>query len=257
MALLRNSKIEPNGALVKSIALCPISMKARMVLKAVRSGPISEQCTQQEVNKGDVVLMATTLNKETTVQVLHVDKVTRYKTYLSKITDATVDMSANGGNVNWLGLFKTADVTLRNWLTNVDESLLLPESYGWDGKRTRYERAKMAEFNHLLSDVQDPLIDQIVEWAMVSPRGDVNHQWNTAQSIPRDALYLPPSKNVVSHFTILWTEYGVDFFLYEDKDYSVEPLTITSMQNAAVSKALVGTIMSNRHGKNLRWKLYS
>jgi hypothetical protein len=257
MALLRNSKVEANGDLIKSVALCPTNMKPRMVLKAVRSGPADEHCTQQEVNKGDVVIMGTTSNGKTKVDILHVDNVTRYKTFMSKITAGTVDMSANGGHLNWLGLFETADERLRNWLTNADTDFLLPTGFGWDGKRTRYEQAKMKEFSDLLGGVTDPLRDDLIEWAMVSPRENVNHEWNTSQPIPRDPVNLAPGSNVLSHFTILWTDYGVDFMSYEDKDYTEEYLSVTSLQNDAVNKALVGTIITNKYGKNVRWKLYS
>lgn len=257
MALLRNSKIEANGNLVKSVALCPISMKARMVLKAVRSGPIVEQCTQQEINKGDVVIMATTSKGETKVDILHVDNVTRYKTFMSKITAGTVDMSNNDGHINWLGLFETVDVRLRDWLTHTNQDYLLPAGFGWDGKCTRYEQAKLKEFTDLLGGITDPIKDELIEWAMVSPRVNVNHEWNTSQPIPRDPVNLAPGNNVLSHFTILWTDYGVDFMLYEDKDYTEEYLSVTSLQNDAVNKALVGTVIANKYGKNVRWKLYS
>lgn len=257
MALLRNSRIDANGDLIKSVALCPISMYPRMVLKAVRSGPASEQCTQQEVNKGDVVIMAITSPTGTHVDILHVDNVTRYKTFMSKITAGTVDMSNNGGHMNWLGLFETVDVRLRDWLKHADTDYLLPTGFGWDGKRTRYEQAKLKEFTGLLGGITDPIKDDLIEWAMVSPRENVNHEWNTSQPIPRDPVNLAPGKNILHHFTILWTEYGVDFKLYDEEDYTEEYLSVTSLQNDAVEKALVGTIIFNKYGKNVRWKLYS
>src|SRR5699024_5883344 len=99
-----------------------------------------------------------------------VTKVTRYKTFMSKITGGDVDMSEG---VNWLGLFKITDTLLLDWLVNVNDSPLLPPGYGWDGKRTRYEQAKLAEFQELFKDVATPLKEDIIDWAMVSPRENV------------------------------------------------------------------------------------
>lgn len=249
MALLRNSKND-NGVLVKCISLNPENMEPRMVLKAVRG--THDQCTQQEVNKDDIVIMST-VTDTVTIDVLRVTKVTRYKTFMSKITGGDVDMSEG---VNWLGLFKITDTLLLDWLVNVNDSPLLPPGYGWDGKRTRYEQAKLAEFQELFKDVATPLKEDIIDWAMVSPRENVNHQWNTAQSIPRDPIFLPNAKNVVSHFVVLWTDDGVAFEQYDDKDYKVEPLVVSSLQDDKVKKGLVCTVLSNKYGNNLRWKLY-
>ena len=249
MALLRNSK-KDNGVLIKCISLNPKNMEPRMVLKAVRG--TGDQCTQQEVNKDDFVIMST-IGDTVAIEVLVVTKVTRYKTYMSKITSNDVDMSEG---VNWLDLFKITDKPLLDWLTNVNDSPLLPTNYGWDGKRTRYEQAKLVEFKELFKDVATPLKEDIIEWAMVSPRENVNHRWNTAQSIPRDPIFLPSAKNVVYHFVVLWTDDGVIFEKYDDKDYKVEPLVVTSLQDNKVKKGLVCTVISNKYGNNLSWKLY-
>ena len=249
MALLRNSKIE-DGVLIKSISLSPTDMVPRMVLKAVRG--TTDQCTQQEVNKDDIVIMCTH-GDTIKIDVLRVTKVTRYKTFMSKITGGDVDMTEG---VNWLGLFEITDTVLLDWLTNINESPLLPPGYGWDGKRTRYEQAKLAEFEELFKDVDTPLKEEIINWAMVSPRENVNHQWNTAQAIPRDPIYLPHAKNVIFHFVVVWTDKGPTFEWYDDKDFKVEPLVVTALQDDEVKKGLVCTVLSNKYGRNLRWKLY-
>lgn len=255
MALLRNNRIGPKGEIIKSIALDPKTMKPRAVLKAVRSGDESDRCTQQEISKDDIVIMST-ITDTITLDVLVVSKVTRYKSYMSKL-DTSDNKSNTSEPLNWLGLFATVDQVLLEWLENTNNSPMLPANYGWDGKRTRYEQAKYSEFTELFKEVTIDNKDEFIEWAMVSPRENVNHQWNTSQAIPRDPLFLPPSKNTVSHFTVLWTDFGVDFKIYDDKDYSNESLELDTLQNSAVIKAIVGTIISNRYGNNVRWKLYS
>lgn len=259
MALLRNSRKERNGVIVKCIALCADTMKPRTVLKAIRAGSDHEICTQQEVKKGDVVILSNNVIKTntSTVDVLHVDRVTRDMTYMSKITALTVDMNANNTTFNWLDLFHTVDNELLSWLTHANESMLLPDGYGWTGGQTRYEEAKMREFNILLKDVDSNIRSELVEYAMVSPRSNVNHQWATAQSIPRDPITLPPSKNIVAHFTILWTTTGTEYRYYDNEDFSKEYLYVDTLIGNRVKKALVGTVIRNKHGNNVRWKLYT
>lgn len=251
MALLRNSRLDESGTLVKCIALNGETMKPRLVLKAIRGQ--ADQCTLQEVYKDDVVIMTTHLPERIVTDVLIVTKVNRYKTFMSNITGSELHMSAT---MNWMGVFETTDSPLRDWLLNIDTNLLLPKDYGWDGKHTRYEKEKLEEFKELLLEVDCDLKDDIIAWAMVSPRENVNHQWTTAQAIPRDSIYLPPFKNVAFHFVILWKEDGVVFECYDDKDYSVEPLDVTSLRDDSVKRAMVCTVLSNKYGRNLRWKLY-
>ena len=250
MALLRNSKVDVDGVLTKSIALNPETMEPRMVLKAVRG--TNDYCTQQEIKLGDIVLMSVHSNP-ITVCLLRVTKVTRYKTHMSKITDSDLHMSVKD---NLFALLKLTDGILFKWLVDVNEPPLLPTGFGWDGKRTRYELAKMEEFKTLLEGVECDTKDDLIEWAMVSPRENVNHQWATAQVIPRDPIFLPAFKNVVYHFVILWKDDGVVYIPYDEEDYTTHPLNITALQDDSVKKALVCTVLSNKYGKNLRWKLY-
>ena len=130
MALLRNSKVDVDGVLTKSIALNPETMEPRMVLKAVRG--TNDYCTQQEIKLGDIVLMSVHSNP-ITVCLLRVTKVTRYKTHMSKITDSDLHMSVKD---NLFALLKLTDGILFKWLVDVNEPPLLPTGFGWDGKRT-------------------------------------------------------------------------------------------------------------------------
>lgn len=250
MALLRNSKHEGN-TVVKCIALNPATMQPRMVLKAIRGN--NDRCTQQEVNKDDIVLMCTNSDEGSLFEFLYVTKVSRYKTFMSKITVPVTSMSSD---VDWLGLFRITDDPLLDWLTDVNQSPLLPAGYGWDGQRTRYEQAKFSEFCKLLAEVDFDLKEKVIDWAMVSPRENVNHQWNTAQAIPRDPIYLPAAKNVLFHFVILWRGEQVSFIKYDDKDYKEHSLLVNELQDDKVTKAIVATVLTNKYGENLRWKLY-
>lgn len=250
MALLRNSS-NANGVLTRSIAIDPITMAPRMVLKAVRGS--GEKCTQQEIKTGDLVIMCTH-GQPKSLNFLRANKVNRYRTHLSKITDGDLTMSIDG---DFLKLMTLMDGTLFKWLTDSDESPYLPANFGWDGKRTRYEKAKFEEFTQLLEDVTFEYKDELIEWAMLSQRENVNVQWNTAQAIPSSPIYLPPAANIKMHLVITWMKNGeVQVATCDNNDYSTQSLTVANLLDDEVEKAIVCTVLSNKYGRNLRWKLY-
>lgn len=240
MALMKNCKIITSGD-IRSVVLNGRSLAYRPVLKAIR---VKEWATYQDCQVGDLIVER---RPECGLKVRRVNAIEDQEVLTESVSmrDPLV-----------LQAIERIDEVLMRWLMNPNEPRTLPVGYGWNG-RTRYENQKRAEFTELLSGVMDRIfIDEVLNHAMLSPRENVPTDWSNAVPAPMPVITLPPDASVVNHFVIYWSNNNAILNIYHTCEIKHTGVRIDLKDYPEAERFLIGSVVRNFHGHNVRWKLF-